>query len=72
MINIIESLMKDKNFSLENISSFNINRILSFLNKEISENRNLIEAWLIIGTILYKTGNYGSAIETFNSALETI
>jgi len=72
VIGIIGSLMQDEEFSLEDESSFTINKILSFLNKEIDENRNFTEAWLIKGTVLYKTGKYNSAIETFDSALETI
>lgn len=70
VINVIESLMKDENFSLENESSLNISKVLSFLNKEISEDGSLIEAWLIKGTVLYKIGKYNSAIEVFIGALE--
>lgn len=72
VINIIDSLMKDEDFSLENENKFNISKILSFLNKEISENRSFTEAWLIKGTVLYKTGKYKSAIKAFNGALETM
>jgi len=71
-IDIIGSLMKDEEFSLENESSFTINKILSFLNREIDENQNFTEALLIKGTVLYKTGKYSIAIETFDRALETI
>jgi len=31
-----------------------------------------LEAWLIKGTVLYKTGKYNGAIEAFDWALETI
>jgi len=72
VIEIIGSLMQDEEFSLEDESSFTINKILSFLNKEIDENRNFTEALLIKGTVLYKTGKYNGAIEAFDRALETI
>lgn len=72
VIDIIGSLMQDEDFSLEDESSFTINKVLSFLNKEISEDRNFTEAWLIKGTVLYKTGKYNGAIEAFDWALETI
>lgn len=71
-IDIIGSLMQDEEFSLEDESSFTINKILSFLNREIDENQNFTEALLIKGTILYKTGKYSGAIEAFDRALETI
>ncbi|RXA20882.1 tetratricopeptide repeat protein [Methanosarcina sp. MSH10X1] len=72
VIEIIGSLMQDEEFSLEDESSLTINKILSFLNKEIDENRNFTEALLIKGTVLYKTGKYNGAIEAFDRALETI
>lgn len=71
-INVIDSLMRDEDFSLENESKLNVSKILSFLNKEITKDRSFTEAWLIKGTVLYKTGKYNSAIEAFNGALETI
>lgn len=69
-INVIGSLMKDEDFSLEKESKLTIGRILSFLSKEINEDWSFTEAWLIKGTVLYKTGKYNSAIEAFNGALE--
>jgi tetratricopeptide (TPR) repeat protein len=72
IINIIETLMQDKSFPLKNESTLTINQILSFLNKEISTDRNFTEAWLIKGTVLYKTGKYNSAIDAFDGALETM
>lgn len=72
VIDIIGSLMQDKDFSLEDESSFTINKILAFLNKETTEDQSFTEAWLIKGTVLYKTGKYNGSIEAFNSALETI
>ncbi len=70
IIDIIEALMHDENFSLKNESSLTINKILSFLDNEIHKNRNFTEAWLIKGTVFYKTGKYNSAIEAFDSARE--
>lgn len=72
IIDMIGSFMKDEAFSLENESSFTINKILSFLDREIDENQNFTEALLIKGTLLYKTGKCNIAIETFDRALETI
>lgn len=72
IINIIETLMQDKSFPLKNESVLTINKILSFLNKEIYTDQNFTEAWLIKGTVLYKTGKYNSAIDAFDSALETM
>ncbi|MDY9926108.1 tetratricopeptide repeat protein [Methanosarcina sp.] len=72
IINIIETLMQDKSFPLKNESVLTINKILSFLNKEIYTDRNFTEAWLIKGTVLYKTGKYNSAIDAFDGALETM
>ncbi len=72
IIDIIGSLMQDEEFSLEDESSFTINKVLSFLNREIDENRNFTEALLIKGTVLYKTGKYSDAIEAFDQSLETI
>lgn len=72
VIDIIGSLMQDEDFSLEDESSFTINKVLSFLNKEINEDQNFTEAWLIKGTVLYKTGKYSGAIEAFDGALEII
>ncbi|MDO5840210.1 MAG: tetratricopeptide repeat protein [Methanosarcina mazei] len=68
IINIIGSLMQDENYSLKNESILTINKILSFLNKEIYENKNFTEAWLIKGTVLYKTGKYNGAIDAFDGA----
>jgi tetratricopeptide (TPR) repeat protein len=70
IIDIIGALMHDENFSLKNESSLTINRIQSFLDKEIRDNRNFIEAWLIKGTVFYKTGKYHSAVEAFDNARE--
>lgn len=72
IIDIIGSLMQDEDFSLEDESSFTINKILAFLNKEIIEDQYFTEAWLIKGTVLYKTGKYSGSIEAFDGALETI
>lgn len=72
IINIIGSLMQDENDSLKNESILTINKILSFLNKEIYENKNFTEAWLIKGTVLYKTGKYNGAIDAFDGALESM
>jgi tetratricopeptide (TPR) repeat protein len=72
VIDIIGSLMQDEDFSLEDESSFTIKKILAFLEKEITEDQYFTEAWLIKGTVLYKTGKYRSSIEAFDSALETI
>lgn len=72
VINIIDSLMHDENFLLKNESSLTISKIISFLNKEIYENKNFTEAWLIKGTVLYKTGKYNGAIDAFDGALETM
>lgn len=72
VIDIIGSLMQDEDFSLEDESSFTINKIMAFLNKEITEYQYFTEAWLIKGTVLYKTGKYSGSIEAFDSALETI
>lgn len=72
IINIIESLMKDEDFPLKNESSLTISKIISFLNKEIHENKNFTEAWLIKGTVLYKTGKYNGAIDAFDGALEAM
>jgi tetratricopeptide (TPR) repeat protein len=72
VIGIIGSLMQDEDYSLEDESSFTINKILAFLNKEITEDQYFTEAWLIKGTVLYKTGKYSGSIEAFDSALETI
>lgn len=72
IIDIIGSLMQDEEFSLENESIFTINKVLSFLSKEIDENRNFTEAWLIKGTIFYKIGKYNEAIKAFDGALESI
>jgi len=72
VIDIIGSLMQDEDFSLEDESSFTIKKILAFLEKEITEDQYFTEAWLIKGTVLYKTGKYRGSIEAFDSALETI
>lgn len=72
IIPIIESLMQNEDFPLKNESSLTISKIISFLNKEIYENKNFTEAWLIKGTVLYKTGKYNGAIDAFDSALETM
>lgn len=72
IIDIIGSLMQDEVFSLEDESSFTINKILAFLNKEVTQDQYFTEAWLIKGTVLYKTGKYSGSIEAFDSALETI
>lgn len=72
IINIIESLMQNEDFPLQNESSLTISKIISFLNKEIYENKNFTEAWLIKGTVLYKTGKYNGAIDSFDGALETM
>ncbi|MDW5548748.1 tetratricopeptide repeat protein [Methanosarcina sp.] len=64
--------MQDEDFSLEDESSFTIKKILAFLEKEITEDQYFTEAWLIKGTVLYKTGKYRSSIEAFDNALETI
>jgi tetratricopeptide (TPR) repeat protein len=72
IIDIIGSLMQDEDFSLEDENSFTINKILAFLNKEVTQNQYFTEAWLIKGTVLYKTGKYSGSIEAFDSALETI
>jgi Cytochrome c biogenesis factor len=72
VIDIIGSLMQDKEFLLEDESNFTINKVLSFLNKEINENRSFTEAWLIKGTVLYKIGKFNGAIEAFDGALTTI
>ena len=71
-IDVIESLMKNEDISLENESSLSIDRILLFLDNEISEDKNFTEAWLIKGTVLYKTGSYKGAIDAFDGALETM
>lgn len=70
VIDIIGALMQDKDFPLKDKSTLTINKILAFLNKEISRDRNFTEAWLIKGTVLYKTGKYNGAIDAFDSALE--
>lgn len=72
VIDIIESLMQDKGFPIKNESNLTINKIIFFLNKETSKDRNFTEAWLIKGTVLYKTGKYSGAIDAFDSALETM
>lgn len=72
IINIIESLMQNEDFPLKNESSLTISRIISFLNKEIYENKDFTEAWLIKGTVLYKTDKYNGAIDAFDGALETM
>ncbi|MDQ1275436.1 MAG: hypothetical protein QG610_1009, partial [Euryarchaeota archaeon] len=72
IINIIETLMHNEDFPLKNESSLTISKIISFLNKEIYENKNFTEAWLIKGTVLYKTGKYNGAIDAFDGALETM
>lgn len=72
IIDIIGSLMQDEDFSLEDESSFTINKILTFLNKQVTQDQYFTEAWLIKGTVLYKTGKYSGSIEAFDSALETI
>jgi tetratricopeptide (TPR) repeat protein len=72
VVNIIESLMQNEDFPLKNGSSLTISKIISFLNKEIYENKNFTEAWLIKGTVLYKTGKYNGAIDAFDGALETM
>lgn len=72
VINIIDSLMHNEDFPLKNESSLTISKIISFLNKEIYENKNFTEAWLIKGTVLYKTGKYNGAIDAFDSAMETM
>lgn len=72
VINIIDSVMKDENFPLENENKLHIRKVLSFLNKQINEDRSFTEAWLIKGTVFYKTGEYNNAIEAFNGSLETI
>ena len=72
VIGLIESLMLNEDYSLENESSHTINEMLSFLNKEINENPNFTECWLIKGTVLYKIGKYSSAIDVFDDALESM
>jgi tetratricopeptide (TPR) repeat protein len=72
VIDIIGSLMQDEEFSLEDESSFTIKKILAFLEKEITEDQYFTEAWLIKGTVLYKTGKCRNSIEAFDNALETI
>jgi tetratricopeptide (TPR) repeat protein len=72
IINIIESLMQNEDFPLKKESSLTISKTLSFLDKEIHEDRNFTEAWLIKGTVLYKIGKYNGAIDAFDGALETM
>ena len=72
IIEIIGSVMLNEDFSLQNKSSFIIKRALDFLDKEIEENKNFVEAWLIKGTIFYKTERYSNAIQAFDTALENI
>ncbi|MGE5456929.1 MAG: tetratricopeptide repeat protein [Methanococcaceae archaeon] len=72
IIEIIGSVMLSEDFSLQNKSSFIIKKALDFLDKEIEENKNFIEAWLIKGTIFYKTERYSNAIQAFDTALENI
>ncbi len=72
IINIIESLMKNEDYPLKNESIITISKILSFLNKEIHDDKNFTEAWLIKGTVLYKTGRYNGAIDAFDGALESM
>lgn len=72
IIEIIGSVMLNEDFSLQNKSGFIIKRALDFLDKEIKENNNFVEAWLIKGTIFYKTGRYSNAIQAFDTALENI
>jgi tetratricopeptide (TPR) repeat protein len=72
VIDVIESIMKDEDFSLEKESSLKINKILSFLDNELSEDRSFNEVWLIKGTVLYKAGKHKSAIEAFDEVLKNI
>ena len=72
IIPIIGALMQDENFSLQNESSVTISKILSFLSKEINSNRNFTEAWLIKGTVFYKTEKYANAVEAFDAALRSM
>ena len=72
VIDIIGALMQNKDFPLKNKSTLIISKILSFLNKETSRDKNFTEAWLIKGTVLYKTGKYNGAIDAFDDALESM
>ncbi len=69
VIGLIESLMLNENYPLENESSHTIDEMLSFLNKEIDEDPKFTECWLIKGMVLYKIGKAGSAIDVFDDTL---
>jgi len=70
IIGLIESLMLNEDYPLENESSHTIDEMLSFLNKEIDKDPKFTECWLIKGMVLYKIGKPGSAIDVFDDALD--
>lgn len=72
VIGLIESLMLNEDYSLENESSHTIDEMLSFLNQEIDADPDFTECWLIKGTVLYKIGEYSSAIDVFDDALDSM
>ncbi|MFY1110633.1 MAG: hypothetical protein AB3K77_02980 [Methanosarcinaceae archaeon] len=69
VIGLIESLMLNEDYPLENESSHTIDEMLSFLNKEIDKDPKFTECWLIKGMVLYKIGQAGSAIDVFDDTL---